>query len=807
MAIKYPSRDELSYKIFGRKFSQISTESKTQIIKMYDVIRNEIRSGGDSESPVRQAALKETVALVKQLKELRANPGDSMELPHGVARDAARIVHYQSQAVGRGRLLNPRDMAQIKKDIEKSFKDVNPRIVTGVTDYLTNTTGKFTGVSPKTLRSKLGSFLTGEELDKLSNKELVTARDIVVAHLFDKWSGGNLTSFVGPKLNDILNEDVKRLKKSQGSRPIKSVSDEEIKNTLAAIDVLESLHSNKSKLDQPHVKLALEKLGISPSSVVDDTVKESVNLLQHVVRNAASKASRGAAPGLGGGLRRKRWSMNITRASEDRISKQLKVRARGIGKPTTVSSVMSGKTFKYDVPKIWAQDTESESYQNIRDALEWESSDQSLNARDINFEKAYGNVMIPTRTKGVLGIESTPAAGRINELYTSLITGYAGSGTQQEADMPLSKRECEFFLDDILLHQIDRKEYIDWCQAWLGDKWGGIWGTKLFEANVPLGDATRIFRKNKNDRDRTAAIKWRIANNLEDATRLERGMVVNSDEIKPLRPRDLIEKYYDAISGDKNVISQVKAFKKLEQGPDLMALPGMIESLKEQAFAGGVPGVKRVGIVGSKSWDNESFINKYISKNWTANDIMVTSAEVGKENGSNFGAVYQASNTAFWKGILQNKLKTSGVPILNAAGKPILDKYGRPKKEDTTTRDVIDASDEVIAFFDEMYLSPSGKSQLNKIMASIGDKPLKIVWVPTNLNKAKGSSPFGLELAKLMDKGNITLEKYHPGALPKGMSDKSFKMLAKGGSLKPGQNAVVEILSPKSELTRLMLDK
>ena len=808
MAIKYPSRDELALKLFGRKFSQISTESKTQVVKMYEVIRNEVRSGGDSSSPIRQAVFKETVALVKQLKEIQSNPGDVIELPKGVLEDAARVIHYQSQAVGRGRILNPRDMAQIKKDIEKSFKVVDPRLVTGITDYLTNTTGKFGGVSPKILRSKLGSFLTSGELEALSNKELSTARDIVIAHLFDKWSGGNLTSFVGPKLNENYYRDIKKLEKSQTGRPVKSVSKEEVKQTLEAIDVLESLHANKSKLNSPIVQLALKRLGISPSDVVDNTVKEAVGELQHAVKGAASKSKRDShtglgATGLGGGLRRKQWSMkSLYRPREERISTHATIRARGIGKPTTVSSVMSGKTLKYDVPKMWAQDTDSTSYQNIIDELDWESSEQRVAAGDINFEKAYGNVMAPTKALGVLGIGSSPAPERMNELYTSLITGYAGSVTQKEADMPLSKHEREFYLDDILLHQAERKEYIDWCKDWLGDKWGGIWGTKLFEAGVPLGDATRIFRKNKNNRDRTAAIKWRLASNNEDALRMERPMGINSDEIKPMTVRGLLEKYYDAISGDRNVISGVKNFKRLSQGPDLMALPGMIESLKKEAFAGGVPGVKRVGIVGSKSWDNETFMKKYIGKNFSASDIMVSSWEVGKENGENFGAAYQASNAAFWQGILENKLKTRGVSKLNAAGLPILNKYGKPVKEDMTTKDVIDASDEVIAFFDEMYLSPSGQSQLTKIMDNIGDKKLRIVWVPTNLTKSKGSEAFGLKLMQLADKGNITIDKYHPGALPKGMSDKSFKMLAKGGSLKPGQNAVVGEAGPELLVSR-----
>ena len=207
MARNAPSRDQIAHDVFGRKFSALELDQKQYVNKLLGVLYNASRQGGDPSRLLSTAAMNETAKIVKQLKEIATNPGDVISLPNGVYQDAARVIHYQSQAKGRGRLLDPREMDKIKKEIAKEFGRVNPGLVAGITDYLTNATGRFSGVGSKVLRSKLGSFLTKGELESISKAEILPAREIVLSNLLKRWLGGNLSGLFRPGVGNRLIAD------------------------------------------------------------------------------------------------------------------------------------------------------------------------------------------------------------------------------------------------------------------------------------------------------------------------------------------------------------------------------------------------------------------------------------------------------------------------------------------------------------------------------------------------------------------------------------------------------------------------
>jgi len=786
MSVRYPSRDEISYRVFGRKFSQLSVESKEQVIKMYDVIRNEIRSGGDPDSPVRQAAFRETVSIVKQLKEIATNPGDPITLPRGVLQDAARVIHYQSQAVGRGRVLDPKSMAEIKRDIGRKFPHVNPRIVEGITDYLTSTTGRFKGVGSKTLRRKLGSFLTKEELESLSNKEILSARDIVIAHLFDKWSGGNLTSYIAPRLDDILADDLKRMKKREVSSTnayISPVSKEDLQKTIDALEIIEKYQTTPSRMNSPIVQTALKRLGISPHDIVDDSMKEFVGEVQTAAHLfARKKTGRSTDARLGGGLRRR--PRLLTRASQEYLDSIISsYPISGIGKPTTIRAKWSGDSFRTHLPRYLEDSDEGGySFKSAAEYLESEMADFSSPTA----EEEYGNWSKELEKKYRKYIDAGPDL--ITEYTTRLYSPYVVAATAREAQSQLHQVYHDWYLERMTEHEDVRANYIS--------RYGRYYGRAFHEAGIPFEKADELIMTYGADK---AQLKAEIDSYTRGLERYERKIAVEKDEIKPFSPKHSLRGLYQHVTQDDRLMRVVSKFRD-RFGLKIADLPQETEDIVKRVAKGEVelPGVKRVGIVGSKSWDNEPFMRKYFSKYWDPNNVMITSTEVGKGlNDTSFGAAYQASNWAHHTGTFQYKIPAR-VEWLSR-------KSGKQYQKDYTTADVINSSDEVLAFFDEAYLSPSGISQVNKLIESIGTKPCKIIWVPSKTTRPAGSVAFGSYLMKVFHgeiPSNITIERYNPGALPKEFAGMRFRALATGGKLKPGENAVVGEAGPELLVSR-----
>ncbi|MFA5752838.1 MAG: hypothetical protein WC910_07215 [Bacteroidales bacterium] len=773
MARNTPSRDQIAHDVFGRKFSALELDQKQYVNKLLGVLYNASRQGGDPSRLLSTAAMNETAKIVKQLKEIATNPGDVISLPNGVYQDAARVIHYQSQAKGRGRLLDPREMDKIKKEIAKEFGRVNPGLVTGITDYLTNATGRFSGVGSKVLRSKLGSFLTKGELESISNAEILAARDIVVSHLFDKWSGGNLSSFVRPRVEDLLSDDLKRLQKSSAKSHNEVVKKEVLQKTIESLEFLESLHKNPQKLNTPTMKTALSNLGLTPYDVLKSTTKEHVSNIQDAAYKQATKRVK-ISGGLrsGGGLRRR--PRLLTRASSEYLGSIPKsYPITGIGKKTIIKSKWSGSEFRTHLPKMIESSGDDDTYlSKLGDYLASETADFS----SIQSELEYGvNPIKPKPAKMDVGPMS------VVEHATSLIEPYVASVTKAEATMGLQRHYHDLYLNDLEAYENARDTYVD--------RYGDYQGRIFHEAGVPFGIADKVMcirdKAARNDKVKEV-VDWYTSN----LSRYERQIGINPDEIRPFNvAKELPGIHMNAGWGDPIM----HAVSKFVAPYGDRHTPAELKEEVETLIKSGGDGGKRVGVVGSKSWDNEPFMRKFWSKNYNASDVMVTSGELGQspvDEKVKFGAAYQASNALHFLGAFENKLPVRVEWMKRNTGKQY--------REDFTTADVINNSDEIVAFFDEMYLSPSGRKQMNKLAASIGDKPCRIIWVPSNTTHPEGSIHTGQYALNLFgDKSNVKFEKYYPGALPAGMSDKGFKMLAKGGPLKSNEMAIVGEAGPE----------
>jgi len=773
MARNTPSRDQIAHDVFGRKFSALELDQKQYVNKLLGVLYNASRQGGDPSRLLSTAAMNETAKIVKQLKEIATNPGDVISLPNGVYQDAARVIHYQSQAKGRGRLLDPREMDKIKKEIAKEFGRVNPGLVTGITDYLTNATGRFSGVGSKVLRSKLGSFLTKGELESISNAEILAARDIVVSHLFDKWSGGNLSSFVRPRVEDLLSADLKKLQKSSAKSHNEVVKKEVLQKTIESLEFLESLHKNPQKLNTPTMKKALSNLGLTPYDVLKSTTKEHVSNIQDAAYKQATKRVK-ISGGLrsGGGLRRR--PRLLTRASSEYLGSIPKsYPITGIGKKTIIKSKWSGSEFRTHLPKMIESSGDDDTYlSKLGDYLASETADFS----SIQSELEYGvNPIKPKPAKMDVGPMS------VVEHATSLIEPYVASVTKAEATMGLQRHYHDLYLNDLEAYENARDTYVD--------RYGDYQGRIFHEAGVPFGIADKVMcirdKAARNDKVKEV-VDWYTSN----LSRYERQIGINPDEIRPFNvAKELPGIHMNAGWGDPIM----HAVSKFVAPYGDRHTPAELKEEVETLIKSGGDGGKRVGVVGSKSWDNEPFMRKFWSKNYNASDVMVTSGELGQspvDEKVKFGAAYQASNALHFLGAFENKLPVRVEWMKRNTGKQY--------REDFTTADVINNSDEIVAFFDEMYLSPSGRKQMNKLAASIGDKPCRIIWVPSNTTHPEGSIHTGQYALNLFgDKSNVKFEKYYPGALPAGMSDKGFKMLAKGGPLKSNEMAIVGEAGPE----------
>lgn len=874
MARNAPSRDQIAHDVFGRKFSALELDQKQYVNKLLGVLYNASRQGGDPSRLLSTAAMNETAKIVKQLKEIATNPGDVISLPKGVYQDAARVIHYQSQAKGRGRLLDPREMDKIKKEIAKEFGRVNPGLVAGITDYLTNATGRFSGVGSKVLRSKLGSFLTKGELESISNAEILAARDIVVSHLFDKWSGGNLSSFIKSRLEDVL-EDQRKGLRGLKSEP-KSINRAELENTIRALEIIKEANSNLNYANRADFRFACKNLGIDFSKIVSPQARGHSANVMHKLAQASSRAKLGKAqwdderniPALrqGSGLRFNRR----THRSPVEIKS-----VYGTGNwATTIrenaarlaSDIPSVDMYEYQgtlAEEHWGLDERVdygalaedaiESVQEIKEAAleatwkrivkngipETEFVPMGRGAQNIAEMLGYTGGTSNTSGKATFRSTRTPTgwiikkwalspvdvhgkiapAHRETTLFrSSHIEPRIVSGTDARALSRLHEAVGieEENMDIAVLNEID--EYIDRY---------GKHGKALYEAWVPLhsddpqyGKLVTTLLTNKG-RVAYWAREQLIEKFGNTFPRFEREIREDTSEKKAtggyramepgITHLDAVSQIFDDESGRSlKFIGAAEKFREYFNSPsgDVVNLPKHMELYREFAGLGAVKGVKRIGVVGSKSWDNERFMRKFLNKNIGRDDILITSTEVGKPprkelkdfggdeqkfaeymkfyNKTSFGSAYQAANWAYWENVMHNKLPTR-TETLERKSKP-----GKFYDVDYTTADVINNSDEVVAFFDELYLSPSGRKQMDKLAEAIGDKPCRIIWVPSNTSQGDGSIHAGQYALKLFgDSNNVKFEKYHPGALPKGMSDKGFKFLAKGGSLKPGESAVI----------------
>jgi len=779
------SRDDIALKIFGRKFTQLSTESKAYVNKTYGVMLNATRTGLDSTEPLRQAAFKETVSIVNQLKQIAANPGDMIELPKGVLQDAARVIHYQSQALGRGRILDAKDMDEIRKAVKKQFRTANPEVVECVADYLTNSKGSFSGVGVRTLRRKLRSFLTAEQLENLPNKEILAARDITIAHLFDKWSGGNLSSFVGPKLEDLLEQDVKRLKKSKPSIST-GISTQEIQTTIDALETLEKYQNSSSRsLSNPIIKKALSNLGLTPGQIVSPVTKQSMGEITSEVHKFTSSRVKGH-PKLGGGIRtRRNWKLHSKASSEYLGSLPRSYPVTGIGKPTSVSSrPYSGRYssgWKWDIPERWESSGDTGySSSKIYDQISSEMADFSNSLA----EQEYGSNAVYKKKGNSAGLRIDAGPSRMTEHYTNLITKYAGSVTSAEASMGLSKQERQIHKEDISRYQENLKEYTS--------QFGNYYGRMFFEAGVPMDTASKVMGLSSKNNYR-AQVAGQVVDWYSSGThRQDIPITVNPDEFKPFSPKETMAGLYGELTPRSGVMKSVSKFLSQFPGTDTPAhLPDEVQHVISNIAHGKetVEGIKRVGIVGSKSFNNKSFLNKWMRKNWSDANLMITSAEVGKSHGpqpENTGAAFHASNWAHWSDTMQYKFPTRSTLKYN---------------KDMTTADVINASDEVVAFFDRVTGSASDIAQLNKIKEAIGDKPLRIVWTPTDMSKSDVKDPksFGmLMMEKFGNSKNVIFDKYNAGTIPSSYLGTKLKFLAKGGALKTNEPAIVGEAGPEA---------
>jgi hypothetical protein len=179
-------------------------------------------------------------------------------------------------------------------------------------------------------------------LDTISNKEIAAARDIVIAHLFDKWSGGNLSSFVKPKLVKIAETETKKLNRS-GSDSLMSKSDAE--RAISGAAAIAKLYANPHLLKTPMVIKAMKNMGYSPEILKSNEVKEAV---YNVITESANQVlGRGRLDiNTGTGLR---WNKRTSR--KPAVIKNVRKIGRTSSKLSSSNSQMLG-----DIEEVFGHD-------------------------------------------------------------------------------------------------------------------------------------------------------------------------------------------------------------------------------------------------------------------------------------------------------------------------------------------------------------------------------------------------------------------------------------------------------------------
>jgi len=839
MASNHPTRDQIAVELYQRPFSQLSVEAKSSVNKVYGIMLQTMRSGGDPKQPIRAAANSEAILIVKQLKEIAANPGDQITLPKGVLEDAARVVKMHYEAQGNKKPLSAGDINAIRREVKVVWRTANPEVVKCVADYLTNSKGRFSGVGPKTLRRKLRSFLSSDELEKISDKEILSTRDITISHLFDKWTHGNLTSFVRPKVEDLLEHDVKQLQKK--TKKIQPVGIAQVEETLKSLETLHNIHNSPTRsFSNPFVRRAMYNLGLTPDQIISPTTKEAMGDVVNAAHAMAMKVAKGH-PKLGGGILISKNPRLHTRASSEyRESIPTRNVHSGIGKRTTIASTRYkgrySEGWKYDIPSRWSGSEDTENPFGGSALGTWLESDEVNFGFDPNaeaeyngaittaaskalrnaFKRQYGYeasnagfstflddieyrydkpLLIPVRRAGGLPTRHDAGPKRINNFSTGLIPQHAGSVTAAEERMGISQLALQQHEEDIAMYN----ENLELYQS----RYGNSLGARLLEGHVPLDIADQIMRLPGKARwaKATEVIDWYSSGLKRHETDIfgsSPGMKV--DDFTPFSPFQTLAGHTEKITPNSPLMKSVAKFYSSYENDAPTALPDEIANVVSDVAHGktSIPGTTRVGIVGSKGIQDPRLINKWLKANWDDSKLMITSTEVGKNgrlkgtpeyNNENYGAAFHASNFAHHNKFLQYKF-----PVRSGG------KYNK----DMTTADVINASDEVVAFFDSQYLSASDVTQLKKLRDAIGDKPARIVWMPSKIGPSPDMKTQQSFLGYYQQHmSGIPLEAIYPGSLPKSlmmdlaMQDIPLKYLAKGGPLKSNEMAIVGEAGPE----------
>jgi hypothetical protein len=436
--------------------------------------------------------------------------------------------------------------------------------------------------------------------------------------------------------------------------------------------------------------------------------------------------------------------------------------------------------------------------------------------------KATPMDMIGTLMGADLGIhvKSAPSSidvhGRPSKAYESPlfksthIEPLAYSSTDAQGKSKLT----QYYLDEMEEWYIRYENQLDDYT----DKYGRF-GAKLHEAHVPLSlkdvplfnektglgikveakiahaKAIMELERAVADRRMGAAsdqVKFLIDNYGSEFSRDTRDVTDDTNEIKPFRLWSKTGKYTDLIEGaleneyGRGLIKSVQKFYNRFYNTEDSVFGGTIDHAITNIAARIVEGelklkdTERVGVIGSESWDDSAFMNKYMRKHWNPNDIMVTSlgnigkAAIPNEEGErpSIGAAYQAANWGYWNDAFQHKFKANKQFKRGVDGKVFHDEKGEPKEIDLAFSDVASVSDRIVAFFDETYLTTSSFARLQELrdVAESTKKPIKLVWHPTKQqfdpdeglkNKLTFMEYFNRHLSGM---DNISLDAYKPPA-------------------------------------------
>lgn len=842
---KLPSRDAISIEMYGMKFSSLPLDRKQNVNAAITQISREARRGSDVDIVLRKIALDESYKIIKQLKEIGANPRDSIDLPPGVIDDAAKLLHYHYQAVGNKKPLSAGDITEIRREVKKQFGEVDPDVVNCIATYLSNPKGRFTGVDLKNLRGKLRSFLEPDQIAKIKDNEILSARDITIAHLYDKWMKGNLTAGIRPRIEELARETAEEITRSgKGGIIRKDIDLKEVQDLVESAGLISNIQNGTSHgLERKIIRQSMYNLGIHPSQIVGFEAKERVaNLRNATYAHINEYPDYRGTPGpsnfrrhwglgkstrrRGGGVFRRNWSIHGMRTQQQRDSLPKKNVHFGIGKSTRVTLTPYESSHRIATPNelpLRIPEGENSGYSGGRSDQNWSDTTAVF---DPNYEEIYGNVpreayttrrykyspggkylafsdeegfaleerdaLIPRRIVGGVPLaENTNWVERAEELWTRTLHQPIAAVTAHEANSPLMAR----------VNRMDEEDQYAFKEAYfdLEEKYGAYYASQLLERGIPEEKfiaAMEFGRDGVNNLLDEYAIQSRFETKIKD----------DPDTFSPYDMNVAMLGKYDQLTRRSPVIVEAEKFLGLfDRDTSPAWLKGMYDdTIADIAFKrgeSGVEGVKRVGILGSDSFDDKRFINAWLKENWNPDDLMISTTHVGKDlQGGNTGASKFANDWAHFH----------GVPVYKHAAR----NYPGGKGDKTAhVEDVFSTSDEVVAFFEQLYPDASAIKRIKQI-GSYAKKfgiPVRVIFNPTHqamssdITDKEGFAFKDRMMQEWTDVPNIKVEFYKPNAYPEyGTSargigpSRPWKYLAKGGSLKPNQPAIVGEAGPEA---------